>query len=65
MRIRKETKNKDKTIKVKIYISESPLAKINRIYSKIKEEFNLDEAITEIMNEIQEVIGSLEFPFFF
>lgn len=65
MRIRKETKNKDKTIKVKIYISESPLAKINRIYSKIKEEFNLDETITEIMNEIQEVIGSLEFPFFF
>lgn len=64
MRIRKETKNKDKTIKVKIYISESPLAKINRIYSKIKEEFNLDETITEIMNEIQEVIGSLEFPFF-
>lgn len=64
MRIRKETKNKDKTIKVKIYISESPLAKINRIYSKIKEEFNLDETITEIMNEIQEVIGGLEFPFF-
>ena len=65
MRIRKETKNKDKTIKVKIYISESPLAKVNRIYSKIKEEFNLDETITEIMNEIQEVIGGLEFPFFF
>lgn len=64
MRVRKETKNKDKTIKVKIYISESPLAKINRIYSKIKEEFNLDETITEIMNEIQEVIGGLEFPFF-
>lgn len=65
MRIRKETKNKDKTIKVKIYISESPLAKVNRIYSKIKEEFNLDETITEMMNEIQEVIGGLEFPFFF
>ena len=60
MRIRKEAKNKNKTIKIKIYISESPLAKINRIYFKIKEEFNLDEMI----NEIQEVIGGLEFPFF-
>lgn len=58
MKTRKE--NKNKTIKIKIYISESPLAKINRIYSKVKEEFNLDE----MTNEIQELIEGLEFPFF-
>ena len=58
MKTRKE--NKNKTIKIKIYISESPLAKINRIYSMVKEDFNLDE----MTNEIQELIEGLEFPFF-